>query len=129
MDTNWRSSHAMVAAYNRLFSVQSSTRQVFGNGIDYVPVKASNGAKANVINNPKTEGVALTYVWLPTELTTNEHKQQHIARWCVAEIQKILQQEHFKAADIALLVRGAGEAQALQTALKQAHIASVLICD
>ena len=129
MDTNWRSSHAMVSAYNRLFSVQSSIRQVFGNGIVYVPVKASNGAKANLANNPKTEGAALTYVWLPTALTTNDHKQQHIARWCVAEIQTILQQGHFKAADIALLVRGAGEAQALQTALKQAHIASVFISD
>ena len=129
MDTNWRSSHTMVAAYNRLFSEETHPRKVFGNGIDYAPVKASNGASANAANNPKTEGVALTYVWLPTELTTNEHKQQHIARWCVTEVQKILQQGHFKAADIALLVRGAGEAQALQKALKQAHLASVYISD
>ena len=129
MDTNWRSSHAMVAAYNRLFSANSGERKVFGNGINYTAVKASEYAAANAANNPKAEGVALTYVWLPTELTTNERKHQHIAQWCVGEVQKLLQQGHFKASDIALLVRGAGEAQALQAALRQAHLASVYISD
>ena len=129
MDTNWRSSHAMVAAYNRLFKKGAGQPKVFGSGINYTPVKASDFATANVANNPKASGVALTYVWLPTELLTNERKHQHIAQWCVGEVQNILQQGHFKASDIALLVRGAGEAQALQTALKQARLASVYISD
>jgi exodeoxyribonuclease V beta subunit len=129
MDTNWRSSHAMVAAYNRLFSARSDEQQVFGNGINYTAVKASESATANAANNPKAMGVALTYVWLPTETPTNERKHQHIAQWCVGEVQTLLQQGHFKASDIALLVRGAGEAQALQTALRQAHLASVYISD
>ena len=129
MDTNWRSSHAMVAAYNRLFAAVSETQQVFGPDINYTAVKASHAAVANEANNPKAQGFALTYVWLPTQLPTNERKHQHIAQWCVAEIQTILQQGQFQASDIALLVRGAGEAQALQTALKQAQLASVYISD
>jgi exodeoxyribonuclease V beta subunit len=129
MDTNWRSSHAMVAAYNRLFSNRGDAHSVFGNGINYKAVKASDFATANAGNNPKAEGAAITYVWLPTVLSTNEHKHQYIAQWCVGEVKKILQQGHFRASDIALLVRGAGEAQALQTALKQAHLSSVYISD
>ena len=129
MDTNWRSSHAMVAAYNRLFSEGAGERKLFGSGINYTDVNASDFATANEANNVKASGVALTYVWLPTELLTNERKQQHIAQWCVGEVQQLLRQGHFNASDIALLVRGAGEAQALQTALKQAHLASVYISD
>ena len=129
MDTNWRSSHAMVAAYNRLFTQGLGGRNVFGSGINYTDVKASEYASANVINNPKAMGAALTYVWLPTQTPTNERKHQHIAQWCVGEVQTLLQQGNFKASDIALLVRGAGEAQALQTALRQAHLASVYISD
>ena len=129
MDTNWRSSHAMVAAYNRLFSNRGDSQKVFGHGIHYTAVKASDYATANVANNPKAEGAAMTYVWLPTVLPTNEHKHQYIAQWCVGEVQKLLQQGHFQASDIALLVRGAGEAQALQAALRQAHLASVYISD
>jgi len=129
MDTNWRSSHAMVAAYNRLFSEGTGERKVFGSGINYTDVNASNYATANKEHNPKASGAALTYVWLPTQLLTNERKHQHIAQWCVAEVQQILRQGDFNASDIALLVRGATEAQALQTALKQAHLASVYISD
>jgi len=128
MDTNWRSSHAMVAAYNRLF-LKAHEQGLFGTGIDYTPVNGSAFATANEDNNPKAVGVALSYVWLPTQVLTNEHKYQHIAQWCVGEVQNILSQGHFKARDIALLVRGAGEAQALQKALQQAHIASVYISD
>ena len=129
MDTNWRSSHAMVAAYNRLFSEGAGERKVFGSGINYTPVSASDFATANEANNVKASGVALTYAWLPTELLTNERKQQHIAQWCVGEVQQLLRQGNFNASDIALLVRGAVEAKALQAALKQAHLASVYISD
>lgn len=129
MDTNWRSSHTMVTAYNRLFSRANEAQALFGEGINYTAVKASSAALANRANNPKAEGIAFTYVWLPTELPTNARKHQHIAQWCVAEIQTILQQGQFQASDIALLVRGASEAQALQTALKSAHLASVYISD
>ena len=58
MDTNWRSSHAMVAAYNRLFSESTRERKVFGRGINYTDVSASNYATANEENNPKACGAA-----------------------------------------------------------------------
>ncbi|MDC1340212.1 exodeoxyribonuclease V subunit beta [Oceanospirillaceae bacterium] len=128
MDTNWRSSHAMVAAYNRLF-LKAHEHNLLGPGIDYSAVKASAFATANQDQNPKASGVALSYVWLPTQVLTNEHKYQHIANWCVGQVQTILHQGHFKACDIALLVRGAGEAQALQKALQKAQLPSVYISD
>ena len=82
---------------------------MFGRGIHYTDVKA-------LVTMPppmktitlKPVGAALTYVWLPTQLLTNERKHQHIAQWCVAEVQQILRQGDFNASDIALLVRGAG---------------------
>ncbi|MCO4837406.1 MAG: exodeoxyribonuclease V subunit beta [Oceanospirillaceae bacterium] len=128
MDTNWRSSHAMVAAYNRLF-LTAHEHNLLGHGIDYAAVKASAFATANEDHNPKASGVALSYVWLPTQILTNERKYQHIANWCVGQVQTILQQGHFKACDIALLVRGASEAQALQKALQKAQLQSVYISD
>ncbi|MDC9720654.1 MAG: exodeoxyribonuclease V subunit beta [Gammaproteobacteria bacterium] len=129
MQTNWRSSQAMVLAYNRLFLGGATGRQLFGAGIHYSAVNASKYAVANQVDNARAKGVALNYVWLPTQLATNERKHQHIARWCAHEIQSLLAEGHFQANDIAMLVRGAAEAQALQAALKEAGLTSVYISD
>jgi len=128
MDTNWRSSSAMVDAYNALF-LQAEASSPFGEGIHYAAVKASQHASANQQGNPLAQGAALRYVCLPTDDQTVEYKHKHLAHWCVAEIQSIIQQGDFAAQDIALLVRNGGEAQVLQTALKAAGLPSVYVSD
>ncbi len=49
MDTNWRSTSGMITAYNRLFyqddlTVENTGCNIFGEGIDYQPVKPSDKA-------------------------------------------------------------------------------------
>ncbi|MBT3438336.1 MAG: exodeoxyribonuclease V subunit beta [Oceanospirillaceae bacterium] len=135
METNWRSSEAMVAAYNGLFSDDEETQpeSLLGAGIDYVKVQASAFAAANATDNPRAKGAAMHYVWLPTDGDTKpqtvQYKHQAMAQWCVAEIHNILQQGDFVASDIALLVRNGGEAQVLQSALSKAGLTSVYISD
>jgi len=135
MDTNWRSSEAMVAAYNGLFSGGEDTQPtaLFGAGIDYVKVQASAYAAANAADNPLAKGAAMHYVWLPTDGDTQpqtvQYKHQAIAQWCATEIHNILRQGGFVASDIALLVRNGGEAQVLQVALNKAGLTSVYISD
>ena len=128
MDTNWRSSQAMIASYNQLFTL-ANQHQRLGPSINYTQVKASPGATANQAHNPKATGAALSYVWLPTTATSNEYKYQYIADWCANEVATLLQAGQFEAHDIALLVRGASEAQALQKALTKWQLASVYISD
>lgn len=131
MDTNWRSSQAMVGAYNRLFGAGGAlqSQQLFGANINYIEVNASVHAAANQADNPLAQGAAMRYVWLPTDTSTVEHKQQAIAQWCVGEINNILTQGEFVASDIALLVRNGSEAQVLQMALRKAGLTSVYISD
>ncbi|WP_371189436.1 exodeoxyribonuclease V subunit beta [Thalassotalea maritima] len=150
MDTNWRSSAAMVNAYNHLFyggDINQDYAQVFGYGIDYQPVlaspKASESCLLDDVDSPSATNMrqaAMRFVQLDDEQDYHSRGKakadfrQHLASWCAAEITRLLttarikkgeQQASLSAADIAVLVRDGTEAKDIQQALNDANIASV----
>lgn len=140
MDTNWRSVADMVNAYNRLFygaPMSGEATDVFGYGIQYEPVNATNHAKANraPLSDPLGDRAALTYAYVAPQEGAKPAKaqlQQDIAQWVSDEILRLLKQatlgdESLAPQDIAILVRSGPEAQVIQQALRKAGIASVFL--
>ncbi|MDN3653115.1 exodeoxyribonuclease V subunit beta [Thalassotalea ponticola] len=141
MDTNWRSSSAMIAGYNHLFygnSLDATGKDVFGFGIDYQPVKPSPFAdRKNLVDSSGYQ--ALQFI----EFSDTENYQyrnnvkseyrQVVATWCALEVKRLLASAHLQggskqrvvAADIALLVRDSREAGEMQDALNNVGVASV----
>ena len=142
MDTNWRSVAAMVTGYNRLFwgaPLAEAARDLFGYGIDYQQVHSTVHASANKapLSDPASDRGAMNYVWFvpegeQTDSVTADFKQV-IARWCSAEIDRLLSHPACLGAgklqerDIAILVRTTAEAHLLQEALQAAGYASVYL--
>ena len=132
MDTNWRSSTAMVASVNRLFhgiSAEASDASVFGLGIEYTPVKASGRGDELPLHDAQN-GAALQLVHFPSheEYADNfgNNKagfRQVIAHWCAVEISRLLAGEvclgeaPLQARDIVILVRDRTEAEEIKRAL------------
>ncbi|WNC70651.1 exodeoxyribonuclease V subunit beta [Thalassotalea psychrophila] len=142
MDTNWRSSSAMIAGYNHLFygnELSNTAKDVFGFNIQYQPVQPSvNADKQQLIDD--TEYKALQFVdfqasdefeyrgYIKTDF------REHMAHWVAAEVGRLLHNanlttatssESVKAADIAILVRDGGEAEDIKQALNALNIDSV----
>ena len=145
MDTNWRSSTAMVNAYNRLFygaPVTGSARDVFGFDIDYMPVRASGKADRSSLQDLQTSA-ALQMIHFPfneayqKKRTRKEEMTQEfspvIARWCTSEIHRLLSEkikmgeQALLEKDIAVLVRDKTEAAYIQDALLEAGYSSVYL--
>ncbi len=133
MDTNWRSSTAMVEAGNRLFAGAGEDDRL-GPGIRYRPVKPSPRADAERLEDPANPA-ALCLAWLPDEEQAGGVNQDHrarIAAWCAGEVDRLLREARIdgkplRAADIALLVRDSGEAEQIRQALRDAGHASVYL--
>ncbi len=144
MDTNWRSSSAMVAAGNRLFhgtgpAGDEDDTGIFGQGIRYHPVRPSPRADDTPFRDP-ARAAALQLVYFPgDEEPTGKDRElkqtfrRVIAAWCAAEIDRLLQgdtligERPVQPRDIAILVRDGGEANDIQTALRDAGLASVYL--
>lgn len=159
MDTNWRSTPAMVAAYNQLFLYTKTTknqtgnsRSVFGYGIDYQPVLAGKTPATNeqiqlakdsetldyhVENKPaqSTHNVdhALQFIHFTEETNPAKVKQSNrplMATWCANEIVNLLSsKDTLQPRDIAILVRDGREANDIKEALLNANITSVFLSD
>jgi len=143
MDTNWRSSLAMVTAYNRLFygeplpgGAAAPGAGVFKLGIGYTPVRAAGQADTTPFSGDA--GKALSLVHFPHNeyygtAANNQDFREVIACWCAGEIQRLfsdrvcLGSESLKPRDIAVLVRDKVEAMEVQAALKRRGYASVYL--
>ena len=144
MDTNWRSSSAMIAAGNRLFhgaepASDENDTGIFGYGIRYHPVRPSPRADEIPFHDPR-HASALQLVYFPGD---EEHADKRgglaqsfrrvIAAWCAAEIDRLLRgaarigERPVLPSDIAILVRDGKEANDIQAALRDAGLASVYL--
>ncbi|MER2494044.1 exodeoxyribonuclease V subunit beta [Catenovulum sediminis] len=142
MDTNWRSSSAMVTAYNRLFwgnALEQNSQDVFGYSIEYQQIKStehSAAAKKPLTDQANTRA-AMNYLWLAeddTEKSNKADRQNQIAIWCAQEIRRLLQQtqlggDALQPADIAVLVRSSNEAQIVKQALLEYRLPSVYLSE
>lgn len=150
LDTNFRSSQAMVNATNHLFNVaeQQNAQGAFlfktaqGNALPFYPVKAQEKKEAFVINHQQQTALTLWYKQTPEPITTTEY-YQCFAESCATEIARLLnlgqqnkagfQQENYllplRPSDIAILVRSGREAKIIREALSTRHIRSVYLSD
>ncbi|EMC3730443.1 exodeoxyribonuclease V subunit beta [Vibrio cholerae] len=139
LGTNWRSSAAMVAAVNQVFS--SATHPfIYSDDIPFQPVAASPGADKRHWSLEGQVQPALTY-WWPEDLDKPQSKTDYYAQMaeaCAAQIQHILtasasgaatfhRGEAIEAGDLAVLVRTGNEARMVRDALSQQGIASVYL--
>ncbi len=139
MDTNWRSTSAMIAAVNALFArAAEAGSEILGPGIRYLPVSPSPRADEQPLHDPGRHG-ALCLAWLPDRDQRHHRKngitqdfRPHIAAWCASEIDRLLRaarigENPLRAADIAVLVRDGEEAAQMQQALRDIGHASVYL--
>ncbi|WP_456405147.1 exodeoxyribonuclease V subunit beta [Thiolapillus sp.] len=142
MDTNWRSSTAMVQAGNRLFHgapLDQPEAGVFGLGIEYTAVKASGKGDETPLQDPE-KSAALQLVHFPAHADHADSKERNkagfravIASWCAAEIGRLLGGEVLlgdkpvQARDIVILVRDRTEAEDMRQALEAAGLPSVYL--
>ncbi|MFK5986919.1 MAG: UvrD-helicase domain-containing protein, partial [Pseudomonadota bacterium] len=151
MDTNWRSSTAMVKAYNRLFygaDLDQDATDVFGFDIKYIPIKAAGQADKQPLNESssdksKNNNSAMELIYFPFNEDYRSGKGQKlemkqdfcevIAHWCSYEIHRLLTEQirigdnPLQEQDIAILVRDKKEAAYIQNALSQINYASVYL--
>lgn len=139
LDTNWRSSPAMVASVNQLFS-RLENPFLFSE-IPFLPVQAAapNTALRFTLNGE--EQPALRFWLQPGGGTGVSEYQQYMARQCAAEIRHWLaagqqgqaligkgeDMRPVQASDITILVRSYGEAAVMREALNALNIPSVYL--
>ncbi len=145
MSTNWRSSPAMITAYNRLFHgtpLDQPTADLFRFEIGYSPVDAAPNADNKTLDD--TAGsAALQLIDFPFSETYQAGRSKKqvmrkefcavMAAWCSDEIDRLLsipalaEGQPLQEQDIAILVRDRGEAQFMQEALDNAGYPSVYL--
>ncbi len=156
MDTNYRSTPDMVAAYNQVFisKEQQAVDAVFGYGIEYQAVKAGKQLlhTEQATNDGIDEEKALQFVHFSQEgeeTVTLTFACPLMATWCANEISQLLSTTKASTAqanssqvntaqantvkvkpqDIAILVRDNREAQFIKQALQAAGLACVFLSD
>ncbi|TLU66242.1 exodeoxyribonuclease V subunit beta [Thalassotalea litorea] len=145
MDTNWRSSAAMIHAYNVFFYGNELTepgRDIFGYTIQYQPVKASvNAGKQSLRlnDNPCKAIQAVHFEHSDDDLSRGQLSKEFSAKmsiWLANQVGKLLsegviedsdtgQERNVKAGDIAILVRDGGQAGYVLQALKASGLSAV----
>ncbi|ORT49238.1 exodeoxyribonuclease V subunit beta [Vibrio sp. qd031] len=140
LDTNWRSSHDMIAAANGLFEFGINPF-IYDQDIPFIPVAASPNADQRGWTLNDQAQPALN-VWVAPDreqpISNADYKTQ-MAQATAAQIQLILEQAQcgranlhsekhtrpIEASDIAILVRTGAEGRLIKHALAQQGIASV----
>lgn len=139
LDTNWRSSPAMVNSVNRLFSRLDSPF-LFAD-IPFLPVKPAPSNQTLRLIFDHIEQPALRFWLQPGEGVSVSDYQQYMAQQCAADISRWLQagqqgkamlgkEEHLRpvqASDITVLVRSRNEAAIIRDALNALSIPSVYL--
>ncbi|WP_440904605.1 exodeoxyribonuclease V subunit beta [Catenovulum sp. SX2] len=142
MDTNWRSSLAVIQAYNRLFHgapLEQDARDVFGFEIDYQQVKAGKQSVEQAFTD-NSDFAAINYLlYQPADdndkaVINKADLKTGLAIWVTNEIVRLLEtvelnQRAVLPQDIAILVRTGTEAAIIKSALQQANIASVYLSE
>ncbi|WP_075183165.1 exodeoxyribonuclease V subunit beta [Pantoea sp. 1.19] len=139
MSTNWRSSPAMIAAVNQLFTLPP--RPFLFSAITFSPVAPSPARQAFALRL-RDEAEPAMRIWLqPGEGVGVSEYQQFMARQCAASIRDWLEagqrgeavldsgstRRPVSAGDIAVLVRSRREAAHVREALSQRQIPSVYL--
>ncbi|MFQ3190401.1 MAG: exodeoxyribonuclease V beta subunit [Paraglaciecola sp.] len=149
MDTNWRSSQNMITAYNRLFYGRDlpvtedlvGNDDVFGYGINYIPVKAPANQIKVLLDGNNTAAMQLAYFPYSEEYKPSRSKKEVntaafrkvISHWVANEIQRLLStntsigEDAIQEQDIAILVRSGAEAKEIESALTELGYASVYL--
>ncbi|AZQ83846.1 exodeoxyribonuclease V subunit beta [Colwellia sp. Arc7-635] len=140
MDTNWRSSAAMITGYNRLFygnKLSDEAADVFGYNIPYLPVNASPKAHEKVFSDRQFNALQFVHFNVESESKSKDGKDKSVkqgyrtnmAAWCATEIVRLLACAELDIAsgDIALLVRDGTEAADIKFALNECGLASVFM--
>ncbi|QKJ88483.1 exodeoxyribonuclease V subunit beta [Paramixta manurensis] len=139
LETNWRSSPAMVASVNQLFSRLDNS--FLFSDIPFLPVQAAtpNSSLSFTLNDKQQPALRL---WLqPGDGVGVSEYQQWMARQCAGEIRDWLragqqgtalignqqQRRPVRASDITILVRSRGEAAVMREALNGLAIPSVYL--
>ncbi len=129
MDTNWRSSKGMIQAYNRLFygnDIDSTPVDVFNFNIDYLPVKPSVKAKAEL--HCQQAFKPLQIVDFVNDDKVKQSARGQMANWCANEMRRLLdEQSQLSAKDFAVLVRDSLEANQIKQALLAIGLPSVFL--
>jgi exodeoxyribonuclease V beta subunit len=152
LDTNYRSTQALVDSVNRIFAAADRHRQgafLFENRIPFHPVKARGGKGAWVVDSKRLDGL---HIWQlsqtgPVSKSGDDGYIGQMARSAASEIVRLLnlarQQppragfespgggalQPLRPADIAILVRNRGEARVIRRALDDRHVRSVYLSD
>ncbi len=139
LDTNWRSSHAMVRGINRLFH-QVNNPFLFA-GIPFIDVSPARQNASLVFQLNGQTQPALSFCLPPGENIGIQEYQQTMAHQCAREIRNWLtagqsgraflisdkETRAVQAADISILVRNRSEATLVRNALKSLLIPSVYL--
>nr|WP_185967915.1 exodeoxyribonuclease V subunit beta [Thalassotalea sp. PS06] len=145
MDTNWRSSAAMIHAYNVFFygnALASQSRDVFGYSIAYQPVNAAPGADNDVLVVNGKDSAAMQGVHFNHSDTDISRGQlgkdfsQKMSTWLSNQISQLLLQgtivdsiqnesRPVLPSDIAILVRDGGQASYVLAALQENNLDAV----
>ena len=132
LDTNWRSSTAMVSATNALFGYIPSAF-IYDQDIPFYPAKASAKADKAAFNCQGKVEPALNF-WLAGDSLSVSDYLQRYAAGCAQHIDTLLNSGQYHIgdravlpADIAVLVRDRKEAKEIQQALRGHRIDSVFL--
>ncbi|WP_148716006.1 exodeoxyribonuclease V subunit beta [Chitinolyticbacter meiyuanensis] len=149
LDTNFRSSHAMVDAVNRVFaSAEQHPRGAFlfkqadGNPLPFLPVKARGRAERWLVNGKAAPALTLWHQASEAPLPGGRYVATY-AEACASAIVRLLQLGQdgkagftrdgqltpLRPGDIAVLVRNGREAQAIRAALAVRQVKSVYLSD
>ena len=141
MDTNYRSTSAMVDAVNTLFDKENSF--VFGDDIGFTPVQSGSKADEEPFIVQGTTPDPLQAMILPVDRVASPGKhtiakgraENAAARWTAMEIARLLDlgrreeaqigQQNLTGRDLAVLVRTHREAEMIQQELARLRISSV----
>ena len=132
MDTNWRSTTGMIAAYNRLFYkddliVNNAGKDIFGEGIDYQAVKPSDKADKDAINF-KDNLDAMNYFYYEVDSDDNAGSiSAKLTKYVANEVSSLLDRKVVEEKDIAILVESGTQAGLIQEALKTKGLTAVYL--
>ncbi|MBK2026735.1 exodeoxyribonuclease V subunit beta [Allofrancisella guangzhouensis] len=139
MDTNWRSTSQIVAAYNRLFyksdilpESQDYKEDVFSQGIGYQITKSAKNLDDRNFNDNLA---AINYfIYDPKsndseKNLTTEDLRLKLAKWTASEIVKLLKTQTVQEQDIAILVQNSNQAKLITENLKEFGLSSVYLSE
>ncbi|WP_371194467.1 exodeoxyribonuclease V subunit beta [Glaciecola sp. SC05] len=154
MDTNWRSTQDMVAAYNFVFSSKperdtsptQAIKSVFDYGIEYLPIIPAQGNKketSQLTVRNQEDNQALQFVCADAfneneRFTDIDVQRLQIIHWMINEIKILLRNGTIEeksgsrivqAKDIAILVRAGYEADLIKQLFNEHGIASVYLSE